>query len=93
MAGLAIVSVEYKVADLLARIKKRGRDYELAYYTAEYLSQLNAGLAALKTKLSKSRVPIFTVDETMIGDYVADRQEANKLQTMVGAWWKKLAHV
>lgn len=44
MRGMKVLRLNYSTQTLLQRIKKRGRDFELEYYTAEYLAQLEQGI-------------------------------------------------
>ncbi len=75
----AVVRLKYSIPTLLKRIQQRGRDYELEYYTQEYLEQIEQGLDALEKKLRMSGVPYLAIEEENIADFVANPQDAKSL--------------
>lgn len=58
-----VISLECKVSTLMKRIEKRGRGYELKYYTPKYLRQINKGINKLKQKLYKHEVKVIEIKE------------------------------
>jgi deoxyadenosine/deoxycytidine kinase len=74
-----VVRLKYTVPTLLKRITKRGRDYELKYYTAEYLEQIEMGLDALEKKLVMKGVPFTSIDEEDIADFENSPKDTEKL--------------
>jgi len=67
----------------LDRVKMRGRDYELAYYTLEYLSNLRESVAEVAEKMSKSGVKVIKVDEDKVGNIVSDDKAREKFKLWV----------
>lgn len=82
-ANTHVVKLSYSMDTLMSRLKKRGRDYELAFYTREYLGQLELGLAALHKKLLEKRVKVIEIHETVALDFEANQQEAKKIVHLV----------
>lgn len=74
-----IVRLKYSHATLLKRIKQRGRDYELEYYTPEYLQQIESGLDALEKKLTMAAVPFLVINEAEIADFEHNSADADQL--------------
>lgn len=83
---LRVVYLDYQIETLMYRLRLRGRDYELAYYTEDYLLQLQAGLLALINKLHQQKVQILSLSENDIPDFVVNQQGARQLNTAVQAW-------
>lgn len=75
----AVVRLQYSIDTLLERIQKRGREYELAYYTREYLEQVEQGLDALEKKLRMSGVPCLVIDESDVADFENSQKDAEEL--------------
>lgn len=71
----SVIFLDYSIPTLMKRIHKRGRDYEVAMYTEEYLSQLQGGLAALIKKLEKQSVTIIRFSEEQAGDFESDNNK------------------
>lgn len=80
-----VIRLRYSMDTLMERLKKRGRDYELAFYTREYLAQIELGLSALIEKLEKHHVNIITIDEESIQDFEKNKDEAAALVATVEA--------
>lgn len=76
IAKSCVVFLKYSIPTLLARIKKRGRDYELAFYTKEYLEQIEQGLVALEKKLVQLGVPIIVIDESEVANFEQNSADA-----------------
>jgi deoxyadenosine/deoxycytidine kinase len=66
---MTVIHLDYTIPTLLKRIQKRGRDYELQYYTNEYLEQLEEGLQGLRKKLHDEGTPIITISEKEVADF------------------------
>lgn len=77
--GSHVIYLNYSTNTLLSRIKKRGRDYELKYYTKNYLQKLDKGLVALKKELKKSKIRIHIISEKHINDFEKSREDRIKL--------------
>ncbi len=62
---LTVVALECSVETLLKRIKKRGRKFEIEYYTPIYLQRINRGLKELRQKLERegARVTVFKEED------------------------------
>lgn len=58
-----VVALECSTATLMKRIRKRGRQFELAYYNPVYLNRINHGLEKLKEKLKRKKIKVVTIDE------------------------------
>jgi len=78
-----VVFLEYSYKTLLKRIQKRGRDYELKFYTKHYLQQIEKGLRALKRKLTKLGSKCIVLDEKNIGDFENRNKERLKLVSFI----------
>jgi hypothetical protein len=64
---------------LIDRIKKRARDYELEFYTQEYLKQINKGLRVVKRKLLKLGSQSNILKERNIGDFENHKTKKEKM--------------
>lgn len=64
-----VIRLKYSVPTLLNRIQKRGRGYELEFYTPEYLTQIEQGISALYRKLKNAGTPILNITEKEIVDF------------------------
>jgi deoxyadenosine/deoxycytidine kinase len=69
LSNCQLIFLDYSIKTLLARIKKRGRDYELQYYSAKYLNQIQNGLQALILMAKKQGLPVLKISENKIGDF------------------------
>lgn len=83
MTNSCVVRLKYSIDTLMNRLKKRGRDYELEYYTREYLEQLEEGLVALEKKLQQLGAKIITIDEEEVADFEANEKDREKLLQLV----------
>lgn len=81
----AVVRLKYSVPTLLERIQRRGRDYELKYYTADYLTQLEEGIEALTGELQKKEVFIVEIDEHQVADFEHNPVDTQQLITLVSS--------
>lgn len=80
-----VIRLNYSVETLMSRIKKRGRDFELEFYTSEYLSQIEEGLAALQKKLQQANVKVIEITEKEIADFEHNPEDATKLVELIKA--------
>lgn len=80
-----VVKLSYSMDTLMERLKKRGRDYELAFYTREYLGQLELGLSALHEKLTSKDVKVIEVTEEFVTDFENNPDDAKKIITHISA--------
>lgn len=78
-----VVKLTYSMDTLMERLKKRGRDYELAFYTREYLGQLELGLSALNDKLKEKGVKVIEITEEFALDFENNPAEAIKIRTHI----------
>ena len=80
---MTVVSLHYPISTLLARIKSRGREFELTYYDQSYLGQIEEGIEALEVRLKSQAVKVIRVDETLVENFVDDEQGRQKLVEVV----------
>lgn len=78
-----IVRLVYSMDTLMDRLKKRARDYELAFYTREYLGQLELGLSELDSKLTAKGVKMITINEEEIPEFEISRENAQKVVSII----------
>ena len=78
-----VIWLDYKMSTLLQRIEKRGRDYELEYYSETYLRQLNQGIDALVEKLAKTNTRLIRITEAEVADFVTDKQGVKDFRNCV----------
>lgn len=83
MPQMAVVMLQYSVPTLMKRLQMRGRDYELEYYTEEYVRQLDQGLLALKEMLLAQGVRVVDVVEDEVKDFVKYKTDKENLLTIV----------
>lgn len=72
LSELTVIHLNYSMPTLLKRLKQRGRDYELAYYTRDYLMQLEMGLCELTRSLSLNGCKLIEINHKDIPDFVND---------------------
>lgn len=77
--NIKVIYLSYSVNTLLNRLLKRGRQYELDYYTKAYLQQIQIGLDALNKKLKRQNIPVFFVEEKLYGDFLKKTMDQEKL--------------
>lgn len=58
-----VVALECPITTLIKRIKHRGRGFELKYYNATYLQQIDNGLEKLKEKLKRKKIKVVSLTE------------------------------
>lgn len=78
-----VIRLKYSMETLMQRLKKRGRDYELEFYTREYLEQLEDGLVALEKKLKQMGIRVLVIDEKQIRDFEKNDDDKNLLTKIV----------
>jgi deoxyguanosine kinase len=83
LSELTVIHLNYSMPTLLKRLKQRGRDYELAYYTRDYLMQLESGLEALVQRMLLDGMKVLEVPESHVCDFVANKEDALKLTNKV----------
>lgn len=83
MTNSCVVRLKYSIDTLMNRLKKRGRDYELEYYTREYLEQLEEGLVALEKKLQQLGAKIIVIDEEEVADFENNPADEKKLIQLI----------
>ncbi|MEP7166674.1 MAG: deoxynucleoside kinase [Candidatus Woesebacteria bacterium] len=87
-ANTHVVKLSYSMDTLMERLKKRGRDYELAFYTREYLGQLELGLSALYEKLLQKNVKVIEVTEEFVSDFENNQDDCSKIISHISAQLK-----
>jgi deoxyadenosine/deoxycytidine kinase len=83
ISDMVVVRLRYSVETLLKRIRQRGRDYELEFYTAEYLEQLESGIVALEKQLRSHNVKWITIDEKDVADFENSERDRERLVEVV----------
>jgi deoxyguanosine kinase len=83
LSELTVIHLNYSMPTLLKRLKHRGRDYELTYYTQDYLTQLEMGLNALIHRLSVDGLRVLEVPETHVNDFVVYSEDKERLIDLV----------
>ncbi len=78
LSNIRVLYLNYPVPVLMERIAKRGRRYELDYYTSEYVTCLGKGLTALVTKL-KNKIPIVEFGPSQADDFESSESNQHKL--------------
>lgn len=89
MSKTAVVCLRYSLPTLMSRIEKRGREFELKYYTPEYIADLNKGLIELEKKLRKKRVPLLVIREKAVADFVEKKKDQKVLIQKTQEFLKK----
>lgn len=67
--NLAVVVLESSTPTLMKRIKNRGRDYELEFYSEEYIDSLARGIDELKKLLEEKGVLYIEIKEKEVGNF------------------------
>jgi deoxyadenosine/deoxycytidine kinase len=78
-----VIRLKYSMPTLMSRLKKRARDYELKFYTEEYLEQIEQGLVALQKKLEENGRKVITIDESEVPDFELNPADADRLVALV----------
>jgi deoxyguanosine kinase len=80
---LKVVYLDYSLETLMYRLQLRGRDYELQYYTWDYLEQLQAGLLMLIKDLQAKKTEIIHVTEAAVPDFVKNDGDSRGLREII----------
>ena len=80
---MKVIAFNCSLEDKLKRINKRGRDYELAAYTPEYLQQIDTGLEALKEKITTLGMELHDFDSHELGDLVENPADQNEFISQI----------
>lgn len=83
LQNLQIIYLDYPLETLMYRLKLRGRDYELAYYTESYLRELQAALDALIRKLTSQGVAIRHITEKDVPNFVNNKKDAERFKQLL----------
>jgi deoxyadenosine/deoxycytidine kinase len=89
MSKTLVLRLKYTQKTLFERIKKRGRDFELEYYTPEYIGGLEQGLNELARKLKRNKTPLLTIREQEVPDFVDSKNDATLLVKKTKAFLEK----
>lgn len=76
-----VIYLKAPVPFILKRIEERGREFELRYYTGEYLDRLAKSLVKERKQLKARRVKVIDIDATR-HDFVNDEKD---LQAIIKA--------
>jgi len=76
---LAVVKLNCRVETLLRRIKKRGRKFELEYYTKAYLQRIDKGLEELHQQLKKKGIKVVEVDEKEVKGFLNQKKTKKRV--------------
>lgn len=80
---MLVVRLKYELPVLMYRLKNRGRQYELEFYTPEYLEQIEKGLVALEKKLQAERVPLLLIEQGDVQDFENSTTDRERLHSAV----------
>lgn len=83
LLSMSVVMLDYPTKTLMKRIKKRNRDYELAFYTEKYLKQINKGIKELEKLLGTRGVSVLKISEKEVPDFVEDKDGAVLVRKLV----------
>jgi len=86
----AVVFLDYSVETILKNITKRGRSFELEFYTAEYLQGLQKSLQHVVALLERRQVPLLTITEKDIPEFVESDQGRVALVNRVEIFFETL---
>lgn len=82
LANSAVIFLDYSIPTLLKRIAKRGRGYELKFYTKQYLEELQQGLQTLFRKLN-DQVAVIQIAEQDIKNFEANNRDKQRMLEIV----------
>jgi len=83
-----VLWLDYSLPTLLKRINKRGRDYEMEFYTKEYVEQLQLGIDALVERLVKTNVKLLGISEDEVADFVVNPRDKYTFKSAVNNYFK-----
>ncbi len=78
VGACCVIYLDYPIATLLQRIKKRGREFEQTYYNELYLTKLRRGLRKLVSNLEEQKIQVIHVKENQIADFENDKSDRKK---------------
>lgn len=78
-----IIWIDCSVDTALERVRKRGRGYELQFYTREYLENLNEAVVQVVKKMELDGVKVVRLHESEIGNIVESEICQNELMELV----------
>lgn len=83
---MIVVRLRYDLPVLMNRLKKRGRQYELEFYTPEYLDQIEKGLVALEKKLQADGIPLLVIEQDQIEDFENSKTDRDRLHLAIASF-------
>ena len=86
LSKMIVVRLQYDLPTLMERLKKRGRGYELEFYTEDYLMQIEKGLVALEKKLQRDSVPLLIIEQGQIKDFENSKGDQDKLHNAIASF-------
>lgn len=90
LEGSLVIFLDCSTKALLQRIKKRGRDYELKFYTPAYLNQIQKGLVALKKQFAKWHIQSVTISESEAGNFDQNAEDRKRMIEIIYKSYKNL---
>lgn len=81
-----VVRLKYDMPMLMERLNKRGRQYELEFYTPHYLKQIEKGIIALEKKLKSEGTPLLVIKQDHIKDFENSEADREKLHDSIVAF-------
>lgn len=78
-----IIYLKCPIDICLQRIHRRARDYELKFYTKEYLSLIEKGLEDLCTKFEPMIGKLITIEEREIGNIVSSKKDQKEFSKLI----------
>ncbi len=85
LANSAVIFLDYSIPTLLKRITKRGREFELEFYTKQYLEELQEGLESVKAILKKKKITVVTIAEKEVPDFEENDKDVATLLQLAGS--------
>jgi len=82
---ITVLMLYYPVETLMKRMKKRGRKFELKYYTKKYLQDIQKGLGALKKALETQGIPTIVIEEKDCPDFEVNQVDLEHVLKKVQA--------
>jgi deoxyadenosine/deoxycytidine kinase len=79
----SIILLDCPIKELLIRVKKRGRAFELSNYTEEKYRLIEEGIKRFIHQRASLFSKIYTIDETTLGDFSSSKDAINALKTQV----------
>jgi deoxyadenosine/deoxycytidine kinase len=76
---LHVLYLDYPLDTLMQRIKLRGREFELACYSRDYLAQIQQGIDELLKDFHRRKVDVLRVSQIEVEEFVKDKFGEKKL--------------